>query len=123
MIDVEFERRVARFYQSKMDSSKERGIPFELNLLSVRNLLKAKRCYYTGVTLTRYNGKTVRATDITIERLDASKGYVKGNVVAACRLANGIKGQFENSDSPFGIPHLKLFLNKLNKEYSNCADS
>ena len=111
-MDTSFEKKVAQFYLSKSQSCRKRGIAFELSLMSVRNLLRAKRCYYTGVPLTRYNGKAQRPTDITIDRVDSSKGYVRGNVVACCQAANSYKSVFENSDT-LNFSHLVKMSKRL----------
>ena len=67
---------VARKLVNLSNSAKSRGKEFNLNLTSIRNLMKAKHCYYTGVKLTNSNR--------TIDRVDNDKGYVIGNVVACC---------------------------------------
>tara|TARA_R100000687_G_C6366023_1_gene125694 strand:- start:52 stop:396 length:345 start_codon:yes stop_codon:yes gene_type:complete len=111
-MDSKFERKVAEFYIRKSRSAKDRGIEFRLNLTSVRNLLSAKKCYYTGIPLTTYDGVRQRPTDITIDRVDASKGYEKGNVVACCNAANTYKSLFENGGD-LNLSHLKKMSKKL----------
>ena len=78
------ETRIARKYLSLRDSAQKRGHDFNLSLTSVRNLLNSKKCAFTGQPL---NSKT-----LTVDRIDASKGYVKGNVVACHKLFNIKKG-------------------------------
>ena len=68
------------------NSAKSRNKEFNLTLTSVRNLLKSKKCYYTGVELTR--GKH---GNLSIDRVDNDKGYVKGNVVACDTTFNKLK--------------------------------
>ena len=89
------EIQIARRYCQSYKRAKRRGLEFNLSLRSVANLLKAKRCYYTGVLLTdERSGKTLPATYRTIDRVDNSKGYIKGNVVACCYAANAFKNEF-----------------------------
>lgn len=91
------ESNIARAYLNKSQSSKDRKISFTLSLLSFSNLMKAKRCAYTNILLTEpikgKRGQTVhpRGTDRTLERVDNTKGYEKGNVVAVCHAANELK--------------------------------
>jgi hypothetical protein len=91
------ESKIARAYLRKIQSAKDRGITFKLSLLSFSNLMKAKRCAYTHILLTEpvsvKSGQKapVRGTDRTLERIDNSKGYEKGNVIAVCHGANELK--------------------------------
>ena len=78
---------VARKYLQILNSAKDRGIEFNLSLTSVKNLLKAKKCYYSG-----YNfDHTDPEKSLTFDRLDYKKGYVKGNVVACYKAVNDLK--------------------------------
>lgn len=43
-------------------------------------------------------GKQALTTDITIDRIDNTKGYVKGNVMAISNRANNLKSIFENPE-------------------------
>lgn len=95
-----FEARVANYYLFKIRNARERGIEFSLPLLSFRNLMRTKYCYYTGVKLTfppvDEDGRVIpghqkRHTDISIERLGNRLGYVPGNVKACSLYANSLK--------------------------------
>lgn len=68
-------------------SAEDRGIEFNLSLTTFRNLLKRKKCPYTGVQL--INSGTSNNT--SIDRIDNSKGYINGNVIACEITANQIK--------------------------------
>lgn len=101
---VEFDLYVARKLHAKYENAKDRGIEFALSFRSMKNLMSAKKCYYTGIPLTRPEpGKTLKASDITIDRIDSTKGYVSGNVVACCNIANNMKAMAEGG----GIHGLK----------------
>ena len=89
--DVEFAQRVLTKYKNKVQNAKERGIEFSLSLTSFINLMKAKKCQYSGVTLTEPEFGNPSPTDRTIDRIDPNKGYVKGNVVVCCHAANQLK--------------------------------
>ena len=60
---------LAKRYITKADLAKAGGVEFSLSLTSFKNLMKAKKCYYTGVELTdKRSGKAMRGTDRTIDR-------------------------------------------------------
>lgn len=84
-------------FQRKMDNSRTRNIAFTLTFDEFREVYQRKYCVYTQVQMTfSQSAKNQRPTDITIDRIDASKGYEPGNVVACCLAANSLKGGFEN---------------------------
>lgn len=95
---------IAIWYQSKVQSCIARKIAFELNLISFRNLAVAKRCYFTGLPLCN--------STRTIDRVDNSLGYIKGNVVACHKAFNGLKSIVENPNNPLT---LKVVLKGINK--------
>ncbi|WP_278939167.1 hypothetical protein [Pseudomonas helleri] len=97
---VSFDLLVAKKLQSKMNQCKDRNIEFGLTFTCMKNLMKAKRCFYTGIPLTYPKSNPIKGdktlpSDITIDRVDSSKGYVKGNVVACCNGANNLKSLME----------------------------
>lgn len=102
MSNAAFDLYVAKKLAAKAKNAKDRGIEFGLTFQSMKNLMKAKRCYYTGIVLTTPEGVQPdqtgnKASDRTIDRIDGSKGYVPGNVVACCNAANNIKAQLEGA--------------------------
>lgn len=101
--DYSFDLKVARKMKNKAANALERGIEFNLSFTAMKNLLKSKKCYYTGITLTHAEGRELKASDLTIDRIDATKGYVHGNVVACCHAANNMKAMAEGG----GIAGLK----------------
>lgn len=114
---TEFELFVTNYYQNKVQSAKDRGIEFKLNLVSVRNLLRTQKCPYTGITLTvPRSGKGSLSSDITIDRIDNTKGYVKGNVQAISNVANNFKSIFENPQYPVSMSTAEKMLNKMQKK-------
>lgn len=80
--------KIVQVYTRKRDNAKDKGIEFTLSLSSIRNLLRAKRCHFSGLPLTE--------TSFSIDRIDNSKGYIKGNVAACHCTFNMLKGQIEN---------------------------
>lgn len=80
-------------YLSNRAGSKK--IAFNLTIASMRNLLAAKKCYYTGIPLQTEDN--TRPDYLTIDRKDYREGYVKGNVVACSHAANQLKSVIENN--------------------------
>lgn len=78
---------VARKFLQVKDSAKERGIDFTLNLTTVRNLMNAKKCNYTGLPYDYSDPQKMPSFD----RIDYSKGYIKGNVVSCRKDVNDLK--------------------------------
>lgn len=98
-----FDFLVARKYANLYNNAKKRNKGFDLTLQDVRNLLRRKRCAYTGILLTegsnREDGLPL-ASDRTIDRLDPEGSYSKDNCHAVCHLANQTKNiLFEKTDS------------------------
>jgi len=104
---LEFDRFVVQYYQNKLISCKARGIAFNLTFLQVKNLMRAKKCQYTGVPLThtQSGSSTQRDTDLTIERIDNNRPYETGNVCAVSFAANQAKSLF---DAKFGKDAVKM---------------
>lgn len=92
-----WEAKVAYKYVQLHKSAERRGKEFNLTLRDVANLLVTSRCYYTGVTLSSVHDHIHQRT---VDRIDNTKGYVKGNVVACAHIVNQIKNElFENQQS------------------------
>lgn len=85
---IKFDKMCVTYYANKLLSCKARGIEFNLTYTQVKNMLRAKRCQYTGITLTKSSGAKQLPTDVTIERIDSSKPYETGNVCAVSYAAN-----------------------------------
>ena len=52
-------------------------------------------CYYTGIPMT---GKPGNLDNISIDRVESTKGYIRGNIVLCCEAINIMKNQmsYEN---------------------------
>jgi hypothetical protein len=110
-----FDAHVARKYANKYQNAVSRGIEFDLSFTDMKELLKQKTCYYTRVPISTNSEDP--ASKLTIERIDGSKGYVKGNVAAVSHLANQWKANvIETTDPNFpklSFEHIIAMLTKL----------
>ena len=99
MTAQEFDVYCAKKLLGKLDNARQRGIEFNLSFTAIKNLMKAKRCYYTGVKLTLPTGgaDTLKANSLTIDRIDSSLGYVPGNVVACSHAFNQLKANVDSA--------------------------
>jgi hypothetical protein len=80
--DLETAKKMLKIWQSAVD----RKLEFDLSFETVKRLLAYKKCYYTGRDFEE-EGIFARSFD----RIDSSKGYVDGNVVACTVDINGKK--------------------------------
>lgn len=95
---VEWDHYVISKWQAKRNDAKQRKIEFAMTFRMMDNILRAKKCAYSGVRLTLCReGEESKPSDVSIERVNPDKGYVQGNVIAVCRLANNIKSMTEQN--------------------------
>jgi hypothetical protein len=96
--------------RSAQRSSERKGLEYKLSDDYIQSLFDAQggKCYWTGVTLVP-SKKVKYPLQPSLDRLDGSRGYVKGNVVLCCFVAN--IGRNTNS-----VEEFKNFLITLQKE-------
>lgn len=97
--DLEVARKMLKIYQSAQD----RKLDFDLSFESVKKLLSYPTCYYTNRKFDE-EGQFSRSFD----RVDSSRGYVEGNVVACTVDINGKK-------SNLSMDEIECLYNKLVK--------
>lgn len=89
---------------------------FTLTFAEYKRLWCAKRCYYTN-TLLPVRGETwgdvQKWNRPTIDRVDNSKGYVTGNVVACSYSFNQLKAIWENPLNVVTPANIKSAMKKL----------
>tara|TARA_R110002012_G_scaffold279134_1_gene467065 strand:- start:1187 stop:1546 length:360 start_codon:yes stop_codon:yes gene_type:complete len=90
---------IAKKYLSKIKSCSASKVTFSLSFYEYKRLVTARKCKYTGISLTWQSGVNQIPTDVTIDRIDNNKGYVTGNVVACCKGYNSFKGVLENPNN------------------------
>jgi hypothetical protein len=99
------EIKIVNAYQSKYNRCKDESIAFTLTFAQFKKLRTAKKCFYTKLPLT---DKT-----FSLDRIDSSKGYIPGNVVACSTAFNSIKAVWENPTSPLTLANVTLACNTL----------
>lgn len=102
---------LAEKYLMKIKNARSRGIDFDLSFTSYKNLMRAKKCFYTQVELSDVDGAENQRT---IDRINNKKGYTKGNVVACCRAMNQMKSYMEKDGCIF-IPNFQKAIGKMFK--------
>ena len=81
---------IAEYYVMKCNTSKTRGIGFELTLSDFTRLVKKKTCYYSGQKLVLRQGDR---NNLTLDRKDSTKGYTKENTVVCAWWVNQMKNE------------------------------
>lgn len=100
---------VIRKWQHLEQSARKRGIEFDLSFIAVKNMLRSKKCHYTGIPFGAEKG-----SERTVDRVDPRKGYVHGNVVTCCMAFNKLKNEVEHLGKD-GIGEMVKALNKVYK--------
>lgn len=103
--------KLAGKFITKASNARQRGIPFTLSFQGYKNLMRAKKCFYTGITLSDVDGAPDQRT---IDRINANRPYEAGNVVACCKAFNGLKGQMERDGSIY-LPNFQKAIGKMFK--------
>lgn len=84
---------------SARDRAKRHNWQFDLTLDYLFQLWEQQSgiCALSGInmTYTRFNGRT--HTNVSIDRIDPTKGYVKGNIQLVCMACNQIKSDMTDS--------------------------
>jgi hypothetical protein len=76
-------------------SSKERNLEFNLD---VEDIVIPEYCPLLGIKLTFVFSKETRHSYYSIDRIDSSKGYIKGNVQIISLRANTMKNDATNDE-------------------------
>lgn len=82
--EIHEDLRVARKLVNLCKSANSRSIPFKVSFKVLKQLMRRKTCYYTGVTFDSSN-------ILTIDRVDNDQGYIDSNIVACTQEINHIK--------------------------------
>ena len=91
-------------WNSVRKSAKERGWEYDLDMDWAWRLYlsQGKRCALSGLELSFpksvYSYQKTRDGNASLDRIDSSKGYVKGNVQWVTKLINRMKSNFSNDE-------------------------
>ena len=79
------------YFSTKKYNAKQQGIPFDLKYEDLPEI--PTHCPALGIVLRTDagRGKGARGNAPSLDRIDPSKGYVKGNIVVVSRRANTMK--------------------------------
>lgn len=110
--DVLLDIRILKKFTNKIQHCKEKNRRFNLTFQSFKNMFKAKKCYFTGMPIGGDNQSA-----FTVDRVDNSKGYEKGNVVACSREFNSLKGELEGTRNRLTFNGVLKGLIKLKKRH------
>lgn len=94
MRDYKNDRKPSRRLKALIRRSKARGLKCELSLDEYVELI-SKKCYYCDGELPE-----IRAG---LDRIDASKGYISGNVLPCCENCNKLKGNLLTVEETYVI--------------------
>lgn len=75
------------WYSARLHA-RAKGVPFTITPDDIRI---PEYCEYLDYKLTNTHGRGHVKTNVSIDRIDSSKGYVPGNVQVICNLANRMK--------------------------------
>ena len=103
----------ARIYAAKAANAEERNIKFDMNFADFAAIVSNKICCITGNTLDHTSDR-FGETRFSLDRIDPTLGYVKGNVVVMSAHVNNAKADLDKFLSS-GLPdeHLLKVIYKV----------
>lgn len=109
----------ARQYMDLYAKSLAESVPFTLAIDDLTELLRTKECHFTQQALTMEPGESGQISDshVAIARLNNSKGFVTGNLVACSQKSLSLKGELDASAFEQIMSALKTIMNSgLNQQ-------
>jgi len=106
---------IAKKYLQKNQNAKRAGHSFELSFTEFKRLMNKKRCTYSGLELVDEKEKFCSRT---IDRIDATKGYISGNVEAVAFGINALKATIENPEHKMTLEALIKMAKTLKSQTS-----
>lgn len=97
-----------KMHQRAKRRAKERGLDFDIE---IDDLIIPDVCPVLGIELRQNSGRSgAYKNSYSLDRIDNSKGYVKGNIQVISQLANAMKGAAS-------ITELQQFADWINQTY------
>lgn len=93
-----------RLRKVKYSSKNERDLDFNIDLEYICDILDAQegKCALTGWPLQFTKGGTWKSGmnpfACSMDRVDNTQGYVRGNIQLVCAMVNTVRGAMENDD-------------------------
>ena len=84
---------IIKKYQSIMSSALTRKLEFDISFAEFKRIYNQKKCFYTNKKL-QHGGNG----NFSIDRVDNSKGYISGNIVACDTKFNSLKSNLSIED-------------------------
>jgi len=109
--ESDFDLMVANKLHQLKHSATIRGKEFNLTFAEVKRLVKRKTCHYTGLKF----DPSINDYQLTVDRVDSTKGYVSGNVVACLNVVNSMKEHLLEREGSFFKDNPKLLMKMLSK--------
>ncbi len=81
-------------WRSCLDTSRKKGYDFNIE---VEDIIIPEVCPYLNEPITSISGKKFVPTNPSVDRIDSTKGYVKGNIQVISRQANIMKSNASKS--------------------------
>jgi hypothetical protein len=108
----QLENRAKRMLAKSVVRAKEIGLEHNID---ITDIIIPDRCPYLNIELTHDLMKGQITTNSSLDRIDSTKGYIKGNVQVISRLANTMKNSATLEQLiEFATNILKLHNNKEN---------
>lgn len=106
-------------WRGAKSASKRRGIEFSIE---ISDIVIPKYCIYLGCRITNTINDSRQGTNSSIDRIDPSKGYVKGNIQIISDLANRMKSNAtEEQLIAFAEGVLRIHDRVPNTKVSSCT--
>ncbi len=82
------------------NSSKNRHLPFDITIEYIWDLFlkQDRKCALSGVNLTFNSKATIKDGNASLDRIDSSKGYIKGNVQWVHKRVNKMKSNYSEKE-------------------------
>jgi len=109
MTDLE----IAKKYTVKFNNARQLKHEFDLSFNDFKRLMNRQKCEYSGLTLIDEKEKFCSRT---VDRIDNSIGYIKGNVRVVAYGINALKATIENPQHEMTNDILVKIAKKFHKD-------